>query len=634
MAKTKKAAVKDNNVPLYLFHEGTNARAYEFLGAHTDGEGWVFRVWAPNAAKVSVCGEFNGWQAHNNPMQKISRGVWECRVKDVKKFDSYKYWIETADGRGFFKSDPFAFHTETRPDTASKAYDIHGYEWTDKKWLEKRKKSVPYSSPVNIYEVHAGSWQAYDDGNLLSYRELADRLVPYVKEMNYTHIELLPITEHPFDGSWGYQVTGYFAPTSRYGTPDDFAYFVDKAHSEGIGVILDWVPAHFPKDAFGLYEFDGGACYEYSDIRKGEHLEWGTKIFDYGKPEVQSFLVSSAMFWIDKFHIDGLRVDAVASMLYLDYGRDEWVTNSYGGNEHLEAVAFLRKLNESVFREHGDVMMLAEESTAWPGVSKPTYAGGLGFNFKWNMGWMNDCLRYFSLDPIYRKFNHSKLTYTFAYATAENYVLPISHDEVVHGKCSLINKMPGTYEEKFAGVRSFLGFMQSYPGKKLLFMGSEFGQFIEWNYKQPLDWLLLEYETHRQLKNYVSELNKFYLDNAPFWECDYDPDGFGWIIGDDDDNSVLAYLRRDTAGNEIISACNFTGVTRQKYKIGVPKEGTYRVVFSSSKPEFGGRNESTAGSVRAKKKPMHGYNYSIEIDIEGFSCMYIKNTSRKKQSQK
>ena len=635
MARKTKNSVKDNNIPIYLFHEGTNAKAYEFLGAHPCDGGWVFRVWAPNATAVYVGGEFNGWEYSRNPMQKISVGIWECRVKNANRFDSYKYWIETADGRGFYKSDPFAFHTETRPMTASKIYGIHGYKWTDKKWMAKRKKTEVYSSPVNIYEVHAGSWQAYDDGNPLPYRELADRLVAYVKEMNYTHIELLPITEHPFDGSWGYQVTGYFAPTSRFGTPEDFAYFVDKAHSEGIGVILDWVPAHFPKDAFGLYEFDGGPCYEYSDARKGEHLQWGTKVFDYGKPEVQSFLVSSAMFWIEKFHIDGLRVDAVASMLYLDYGREDgdWLPNSYGGRENLEAVAFLRKLNESVFREYGDVMMLAEESTMWPGVSKPTYSGGLGFNFKWNMGWMNDCLRYFALDPIYRKFSHSQLVYTFSYALAENYVLPISHDEVVHGKCSLINKMPGTYEEKFAGVRSFLGFMMSYPGKKLLFMGSEFGQFIEWNYKQPLDWLLLEYDAHRQLKQYSSELNKFYLDNAPLWEGDFAPEGFSWIIGDDNGNSVLAYLRRDKSGNEIISVCNFTGVTRKGYRIGVPKEGTYRVVFSSAKPEFGGRNESTVGSVRAKKIPMHGYEYSIELDVEGFSCMYIKNTSRKKESK-
>ena len=632
--KTKKA--DNNNIPLYLFHEGTNAKSYEFLGAHPCENGVVFRVWAPNASCVYVGGSFNGWQPHSNPMRKISHGVWECCVDGVKKFDSYKFWIETHDGRAYYKSDPFAFHAETRPDTASKYYGIHGYKWTDKRWMTKRKKTRVYSSPVNIYEVHIGSWQAYDDGNPLSYRDLADRLIPYVKEMNYTHIELLPITEHPFDGSWGYQVTGYFAPTSRYGTPEDFAYFVDKAHNAGIGIILDWVPAHFPKDAFGLYEFDGGPCYEYSDPRKGEHFQWGTRIFDYGKPEVQSFLVSSAMFWIEKFHIDGLRVDAVASMLYLDYGRDDgkWLPNTYGGVEHLEAVAFLKKLNESVFREYGDVMMLAEESTMWPMVSKPTYLGGLGFNFKWNMGWMNDCLRYFSLDPIYRKFNHSQLVYTFSYAFAENYVLPISHDEVVHGKCSLINKMPGTYEEKFAGVRSFLGFMISCPGKKLLFMGSEFGQFIEWNYKQPLDWMLLDYDAHRQLKNYVAELNKFYLSNAPLWEIDDAPTGFDWIIGDDGNNSVISFLRRDQRGNEIISVCNFTGVTRQKYRIGVPEEGTYRVVFSSAKPEFGGRNESTVGSVKAKKIPMHGYEYSIGLDVEGLSCMYIKNTSRKKESKK
>ncbi len=634
-AKTKKSSY-DPNIPLYLFHEGTNAKAYEFLGAHPCENGAVFRVWAPNAQKVYVGGSFNGWQAYNNPMQKISHGVWECRVDGAQCYDSYKFMIETADGRTFYKSDPFAFHAETRPDSASKIYGIHGFEWTDTKWLSKRKKTNIYESPVNIYEVHAGSWQMYDDGNPLPYRELADRLIPYVKEMGYTHIELLPVTEHPFDGSWGYQVTGYFAPTSRFGTPEDFAYFVNKAHSEGIGVILDWVPAHFPKDAFGLYEFDGGPCYEYSDPRKGEHYQWGTRIFDYGKPEVQSFLVSSAMFWIDKFHIDGLRVDAVASMLYLDYGRDEgnWLPNSYGGKENLEAVAFLRKLNESIFREYGDVMMIAEESTAWPMVSKPTYLGGLGFNFKWNMGWMNDCLHYFSLDPIHRKFNHDKLTFSFFYAFSENFVLPISHDEVVHGKCSLINKMPGTYEEKFAGVRSFLGYMMSHPGKKLLFMGSEFGQFIEWNYKQPLDWLLLDYDAHRQLKNYVAELNKFYIANAPLWEVDYSWDGFNWIVSDDGCNSVVSYIRRDKSGNEIIALCNFTGVTRQKYRIGVPKSGTYRVVFSSAKPEFGGRNESTVGSVRAKKIPMHGYDYSIELDIEGLSCMYIKNTSRKKESTK
>ena len=625
-------AKSENSIPLYLFHEGTNAKAYEYLGAHPVDGGVCFRVWAPNVQWAGVAGDFNGWQPDKAPMTKISSGVWECFVDGVNRYDAYKYYFRTADGREFYKSDPFAFHCETRPGTASKYYGELDFDWSDKGWLRKRKKADIYSSPMNIYEVHAGSWQLYDDGNPLSYRDLADRLIPYVKDMGYTHIELLPVMEYPFDGSWGYQVTGYFAPTSRYGTPEDFAYFVNAAHNAGIGIILDWVPAHFPKDTYGLYEFDGGACYEYADPRKGEHLQWGTRVFDYGKPEVQSFLVSSAMFWISEYHIDGLRVDAVASMLYLDYGRDDgnWIPNCHGGRENLEAVAFLKKLNESVFREHGDVLMIAEESTAWPMVSRPTYLGGLGFNFKWNMGWMNDCLRYFSLDGLARKFNHDCLTFSFFYAFSENFVLPISHDEVVHGKCSLINKMPGTYEEKFAGVRSFLGYMMSHPGKKLLFMGCEFGQFIEWNYKQQLDWLLLDYEAHRQLKSYVSALNKFYLANSPLWEIDYSWEGFSWIVSDDSSNSVVAYIRRDKKENELIALCNFTSVTRQKYRIGVPKPGTYRVVFSSALPEFGGKGESTVGSVRAKKKPMHGYEYSIELDIEGLSCMYIKNTSRKK----
>ncbi len=625
-------AKSENSIPLYLFHEGTNAKAYEYLGAHPVDGGVCFRVWAPNVQWAGVAGDFNGWQPDKAPMTKISSGVWECFVDGVNRYDAYKYYFRTADGREFYKSDPFAFHCETRPGTASKYYGELDFDWSDKGWLRKRKKADIYSSPMNIYEVHAGSWQLYDDGNPLSYRDLADRLIPYVKDMGYTHIELLPVMEYPFDGSWGYQVTGYFAPTSRYGTPEDFAYFVNAAHNAGIGVILDWVPAHFPKDTYGLYEFDGGACYEYADPRKGEHLQWGTRVFDYGKPEVQSFLVSSAMFWISEYHIDGLRVDAVASMLYLDYGRDDgnWIPNCHGGRENLEAVAFLKKLNESVFREHGDVLMIAEESTAWPMVSRPTYLGGLGFNFKWNMGWMNDCLRYFSLDGLARKFNHDCLTFSFFYAFSENFVLPISHDEVVHGKCSLINKMPGTYEEKFAGVRSFLGYMMSHPGKKLLFMGCEFGQFIEWNYKQQLDWLLLDYEAHRQLKSYVSALNKFYLANSPLWEIDYSWEGFSWIVSDDSSNSVVAYIRRDKKENELIALCNFTSVTRQKYRIGVPKPGTYRVVFSSALPEFGGKGESTVGSVRAKKKPIHGYEYSIELNIEGLSCMYIKNTSRKK----
>ena len=626
----------NENIPMYLFHQGTNAKAYEYLGSHRDEEDenfTFFRVWAPHAVAVFVACDKNKWTGEGFELKRINeQGLWEGRFEGFKDYDAYKYLIIAQDGRKLMKCDPYAFHAETRPGTASKIYELGAFEWTDGAWLKKRRRKNIYSSPVNIYELHVGSWQRYPDGNTLSYRELADRLVPYVLDMGYTHIELLPIMEHPFDGSWGYQVTGYFAPTSRYGTPDDFMYFVNKCHENGIGVILDWVPAHFPKDSFGLYEFDGEACYEYADPNKGEHKQWGTRVFDYGRTEVQSFLMSSALFWLEVYHVDGLRVDAVASMLYLDYGREdgEWSPNTYGGRENLEAVAFIKKLNETIFGEHGDVLMIAEESTSWPMVSKPVYLGGLGFNFKWNMGWMNDCLRYFSLDGLFRKFNHDCLTFSFFYAFSENFVLPISHDEVVHGKCSLINKMPGTYEEKFAGVRSFLAYMMAHPGKKLLFMGCEFGQFIEWNYKQQLDWLLLDYEAHRKLKSYVSALNKFYLANSPLWEIDYSWEGFSWIVSDDSSNSVVAYIRRDKKENELIALCNFTSVTRHKYRIGVPKPGTYRVVFSSALPEFGGKGESTVGSVRAKKKPMHGYEYSIELDIEGLSCMYIKNTSRKK----
>lgn len=617
-----------DNVPLYLFNKGENARAYEYLGAHFNADkSVVFRVWAPHAAGVSVAGDFNGWDNNANPMYRVdSSDVWEAVIPDLKVFDTYKYCIKTKDGRELMKCDPYAFHSETRPANASKLYDIEGYKWHDARWMEKRKKEPVYDTPVNIYEVHAGSWKQYEDGNFLSYRALADELVPYVKEMGYTHIEFMPLSEYPFDGSWGYQVTGYFAPTSRYGEPKDLMYLVDKCHQAGIGVILDWVPAHFPKDAHGLYEFDGEACYEYADPRKGEHYSWGTKIFDYGKTQVQSFLLSSAAIWMDKYHFDGLRIDAVASMLYLDYDRKdgEWIANKNGGNEHLEAIEFLQKLNESVFRDFWDCMMIAEESTAFPMVSKPTFMGGLGFNFKWNMGWMNDCMRYFSLDGIHRKHNHNCLTFSFFYAFSENFVLPISHDEVVHGKCSLINKMPGTYEEKFAGVRSFLGYMYAHPGKKLLFMGSEFGQFIEWKYDSGLDWLLLDYEAHRKLKAYTQALNTFYKKNAPLWQIDYSWEGFSWISSDDNTNSVIAFRRTDKKGKEIIAVSNLTTVHRSGYEIGVPAAGTYEVVFNSDEERFGGTGKGTSGQIKSNPRPMHGHEQSISLELAGMSTIYLK----------
>ena len=617
-----------DNVPLYLFNKGENARAYEYLGAHFNDDGSVvFRVWAPHAVAVSVVGEFNGWQPGVNTMYRIDGGeVWETTVPDLHIFDTYKFCISTFDGRQLMKCDPYAFHAETRPANASKLYDIGGYDWNDAEWLEKRRKTSVYKSPVNIYEVHAGSWKQYDDGNFYSYRKMADELIPYVKKMGYTHIEFMPLSEYPFDGSWGYQVTGYFAPTSRYGEPKDLMYFVDKCHQAGIGVIMDWVPAHFPKDAHGLYEFDGEPCYEYSDPRKGEHYSWGTKVFDYGKTQVQSFLLSSAAVWLDKYHFDGLRIDAVASMLYLDYDRKdgEWIANKYGGHENLEAIEFIQKLNESIFRDFHDCMMIAEESTAFPMVSKPTFMGGLGFNFKWNMGWMNDCMRYFSLDGIHRKHNHNCLTFSFFYAFSENFVLPISHDEVVHGKCSLINKMPGTYEEKFAGVRSFLGYMYAHPGKKLLFMGSEFGQFIEWKYDCGLDWLLLDYDMHKKLQNYTCALNKFYKKNSPLWEIDYGWEGFSWISSDDNTNSVIAFRRIDEKGKEIIAVSNLTTVHRSDYKIGVPVGGTYEVVFNSDAEEFGGTGKGTSGKIKTVPVAMHGHEQSLSLELAGMSTVYIR----------
>ena len=622
----------ENDVPLYLFHEGSNSNAYEYFGSHRKNKNTVvFRVWAPDAKNVSVTGDFNDWSETENPMKplKNSGGVWEAEIKNIKPYDMYKYCITAADGRTLMKCDPYGFHMETRPGTATKYYEIDDcYEWHDEKWVEGRNGKNIYESPVNIYEIHAGSWKQYDDGNFYSYRALTDSLVPYVKKMGYTHIEFMPLTEYPFDGSWGYQVTGYFAATSRYGEPKDLMYLVDKCHENGIGVILDWVPAHFPKDANGLYEFDGGPLYEYSDPRKGEHYGWGTRVFDFGKNEVRSFLMSSASFWLKKYHLDGIRIDAVASMLYLDYDRKdgEWVPNKNGGNENLEAVEFLQKLNENIFRDFPYAMMIAEESTSWPMVTKPVFSGGLGFNFKWNMGWMNDILRYFSLDGFFRKYNHDCITFSMFYAFSENFVLPISHDEVVHGKKSLIDKMPGSYDEKFAGVRAFLGYMMAHPGKKLMFMGQEFGQFIEWNYEKGLDWLLLDYPKHRALQNYFKKINEFYKANPAFWQIDYSWEGFSWISSDDKDNSVIAFRRIDEKGKEIIVVCNFTNVERCDYRIGIPKKGAYKIVFNSDDVDFGGEGKGNKGKLKTESINMHGFEQSISLDLPPMSAIYIKKT--------
>ena len=615
------------------FSSGITGEAYKYLGSFLRGDAAIFRVWAPNAASVSVVGDFNSWEKDANPMKRTDGGIWETEIKGLKRYDTYKYAVTGGDGMTVLKSDPYARHYETAPANASKIYESE-YVWQDAEWLAESKRKNIYESPVNIYEVHAGSWRRFPDGSPFDYATLANELAEYLKKMNYTHVELMPITEYPFEGSWGYQVSGYFAPTSRYGTPDDFKKFVDIMHENGIGVILDWVPAHFPRDGFGLFRFDGTPCYEYADPRKGEHKEWGTVVFDYGKPQVRNFLISSAVYWIKEYHIDGLRVDAVASMLYLNYGRQggEWVPNSYGGHENLEAIAFLKDLNTAAFNANPSVMMIAEESTAWPLVTKPPQDGGLGFNFKWNMGWMNDMLRYMSLDPLFRKNNHDCLTFSFFYAFSENFVLPLSHDEVVHGKCSMIQKMPGEYDMKFASLRAFYAYIMAHPGKKLLFMGQEFAQFIEWNYKQELDWILLSYDKHRLMQEYSATLNEFYLKNPALWEIDYSWDGFSWISNDDNTQSIIAFRRMDKSGGELIAVCNFVPVARENYRIGVPKAGTYRRIFCSDSVSFGGTTEDTQVSYRSKKIPMHGYENSVSLDIPAMSVSFYRVPATRKTS--
>ena len=626
-----------NDFPLYLFHQGKNFEAHKFFGAHPfrrgRGQFYRFRVWAPHAKSVSVIGEFNGWNRTANPMHKISDTVWEAELPRLKQFDSYKYSIETQDGRILDKADPYAAHYERRPGTASKLFESE-YVWGDREWMLEKKKHVPYKSPMNIYEVNISSWKHNPAEKFPSYIGFAEEIIPYLKKMSYTHVEFMPLTEYPFDGSWGYQVTGYFAPTSRHGTPDDFRKMIDLFHQAGIGVILDWVPAHFPKDPMGLFEFDGTYCYEYADPLKMEHKGWGTRVFDYSKGEVCSFLISSACCWLEDFHLDGLRVDAVASMLYLDYDRQdgEWRPNIYGGHENLEAVDFLRHLNEAAFSRNPDILMIAEESTAWPMVTKPTDIGGLGFNFKWNMGWMNDMLSYISLDPIYRAFNHDKLTFSFFYCFSENYILPISHDEIVYGKCSMLEKMSGqTEEEKFASYRAFLGYMMAHPGKKLLFMGQEFAQKKEWNYETQLDWELLEQPAHKQMEQFSQDLNKFYLDNAALWQDDDSWQGFSWISHDDYQQSVIAFRRIDDDGNEIIAICNFCPVKRNDYKIGVPKEGRYQVVFNTDAAVYGGSGV-TEKKFQTLPIAMHGFEQCISLTLAPLSVLYLKYSPVKKRA--
>lgn len=607
------------------FLNGTSNDCYKFLGCHKLPKGYVFRVWAPHAVSVSVHGDFNGWNKNAPKMKALGGGIWEQKIPDANRYDNYKYYIETQNGNFLYKSDPFAFHSCTRPETASKVYDIGSFEWSDEAYLSQRAGKNILEEPMNIYEVHIGSWQKHPDGNFFTYEESAKELVGYVKKMGYTHIELMPIAEYPYDLSWGYQATGYYAPTSRYGAPADFAKFVDICHGAGIAVILDWVGAHFPKDAHGLASFDGDFCFEYSDSLKNEHPHWNTRIFDYGRGEVMSFLISNIIFWQRVYHIDGFRVDAVASMLYLDYGRTDgkWRPNVFGGNYNLEAIDFLKKLNTAAFADNPSALMIAEESTAFPMVTKPPAVGGLGFNFKWNMGWMNDMLGFMSTDPLFRKGRHNDLTFSLTYAFSENFILPLSHDEVVHGKCSMINKMPGDYDSKFDNLRVFYGYMMAHPGKKLSFMGNEFAQFAEWDPTKELDWNILEYDKHKQMKRYVKDLNRFYLGHSELWQNDGDWEGFGWIIPDDNAQSITAFRRIDKKGSEIIAICNFCPVKRSKYRMGVPSEGFYKCVFSSDKLIYGGKG-SRQGKVKSKNIPMHGYEHSVELSIPAMAVLYYQ----------
>jgi len=625
---------------LYLFNQGNHHRIYEKLGCHLcehEGvRGAAFGVWAPMAQRVSVVGSFNQWDGRVHQMRMIgSSGVWEIFIPGLTRGDIYKYEIKTPSGELYIKADPYAFFAEKPPQTASVVYDLDNYEWTDDEWMKKRAEESVFDKPVNIYEVHLGSWRQEPDDDPdsetgfrpYSYRKLAEELVPYAKEMGYTHLELLPVMEHPYDGSWGYQVTGYYAPTSRYGTPEDFKYFIDTCHNNGIGVILDWVPAHFPKDGHGLARFDGSALYEYEDRRKGEHIGWGTHVFNFGRNEVKNFLISNAVYWFDKFHVDGLRVDAVASMLYLDYCREsgEWVPNQYGGRENLEAVEFLKHLNCVVYQYFPNVMMIAEESTAWPMVTKPVHDGGLGFSHKWNMGWMNDFLKFVSLDPIYRKYHMNLLTFSFMYAWSENFILVLSHDEVVHGKCSMLSKMPGDYWQKFAGLRCAYGYFFAHPGKKLLFMGGEFGQFIEWRYKEGLDWHLLGYPMHEKMSLYVKDLNHLYKTEKAMYEMDCSTEGFELIDCNDVDNSIISFIRKGKDWRDmLIFVFNFTPQVHENYRIGAPLKTTYTEIFNSDAEKYGGSNVINVGPITYEDIPMHQKPCSITLRIPPLGAVILR----------
>ena len=614
----------NSNMAEYLFHEGTNYHSHKFLGSFLEGDSCTFRVWAPNAKRVFVTGEFCSWYPHTYEMKRINdRGIYEIQIPGVSEFDTYKYVIVTHSGVELWKADPYAKHAETRPLTASKVYTLPEYKWKDKKWMDNR--TVPYHQPMNIYEVHLGSWKHNEEGKELSYRELAHRLVEYVKEMNYTHVELLPITEYPYDKSWGYQATGYFSPTSRYGTPEDFMYFVDICHQNNIGVILDWVPGHFTKDAHGLYEFDGTPCYEYSDTRKMEHEGWGTRVFDYGRNEVKSFLTSSAVSWIEDYHIDGIRVDAVSSMIFLNYCRDEdkSARNIYGGFENLEAIDFLKNLNLYIKENYPGVSMIAEESTSYPKVTAAVEHGGLGFDFKWNMGWMNDSLDYLETDPFFRKGVHNKFTFSMHYAFSENFILPISHDEVVHGKKSLLDKSPVPYEDKFANFKAFLGYMYAHPGKKLAFMGIDIAQFIEWDEERELDWLLMLYPKHVFTHRYVKELNKYYKTTPALWENDSDWDGFRWHVVDDNNNNVFAFSRKDRSGKEVLVVSNFSNQVLKNYEIGVDTWRSYKIALNSDAKKYDGIAVSNR-NLKTINKEKNEFKYTLSLNIPPYATMYIE----------